>query len=183
MPFKTQPERGPQALRHALALMMKIKNCLYIWTTPLMWTLVSVLLYFYPGDEYGCFYIGTQPASWITLYHHFGSMTGDFMVILPIGMLVFMALGFCLDRMRTRNRTFYTIFLVVAFGFFYCFGIADLGSLDRIQRKYSILGFAGLSCNVALCSAIVVLCVVHVCKWLWQMSSLSKRQAPGAKQG
>lgn len=146
----------------------------YIWFIPLMWILVSMVLYFYPGDEYGCFYFGTLPASLICFFYDFGSMTKNLLAILPIGTIIFTGTGFCLDRLKANKKIFFVILALTTIALF-CYGVVDLGSLDRVQRKYSIPGFAGLSLNIALFFTIMISLAVYGFTRLWQLTHHSKR--------
>jgi hypothetical protein len=103
-------------------------------------------------------------------------------MILPIGVVLFIAFGFCLDRLRAKRAVFLTLNLAVAIGFFYCCALAPLGSLERVQSKYSILGFAGLSCNIGLCAAVLISFMTSACLWLWRMTRRFKRSSDAADQ-
>lgn len=149
--------------------LMILKYSFYVWFIPITWALVSVLLHFHSGDEHGCFYIGTLPFSFICTIRHFGSLTRDLQVILPIGIIVMAGIGYCLDCMKINKRVFVLLLVAVACSIFYFAGVVDLGSLDKVARKYSVPGFAGLSYNVALWLVIAISPLIALLTWLWRL--------------
>ena len=146
---------------------MKVKNSFYIWLIPLIWIIFCDVLYFYPGDEYGCFYIGTLPVSWILFFAHFNSITSNFFVILPIGIVIFLCFGLFLDWSRANKIVFFTVLIAAAIVVF-SMGVADRGSLDGLERKYTVMGFAAFSCAVGFYLSIGVSVVVWAFKCLWR---------------
>lgn len=149
---------------------MKPRAFFYIWLVSLIWTVVTWISFYHPGDEYGIWAMGSLPGLWAVLVRgNQGDIHGLLMPVLGAGFLTMLIFGFVMDLLRTPRRWFLGAWLLVAVGLFV--GVLVLG--DRpLQRAHTplegVLSIGLGAINVGLSVMVLITLMGHFCLWAWR---------------
>ncbi|NLD61581.1 hypothetical protein GX645_03915 [Candidatus Sumerlaeota bacterium] len=92
---------------------MKPKRYLYVWLLPLLWSVCSLLSYYYfPGTDKFMWLVGSLAGFWWVLFVRsvveFGAWWIPYVTVL-CGAFVMALPGFCLDRYRLNLKVFLAV--------------------------------------------------------------------------
>jgi hypothetical protein len=105
-----------------------------------VWSILCVLSYFNPGDEYGLFGIGAIIGSWIGFFLHTGSLQALFIASLVTGFLIMFGLSFIMEQLQINKKLFAALFTLAFIAYFIISiinhtGYEDIGAFEKMRYK------------------------------------------------
>ncbi len=127
----------------------------YLWLLPLLWSIFTVISFFYSGDEHALFAYGSLAGTWICFLYEFNTLEQALIPVLAIGAVILALIGFLLDWLRVKKRLWLFVFVLIAVLLFLC-QFSMYGSIERIRGKHGyVLGLVIVACNWGIYGAIM----------------------------
>ncbi len=135
-----------------------MKRHFYVWCVPLVFAVVSLLSFQWPGDEYALWVASSIVGVWWGFIFQVGDIQQWHIPWLTaaVGMVVLAPLGWALDRLRLDRRLWLGLLVVGTIGMF-LWSILSYESIDRAIRKNgSLQAYLLASINMGLYLSIIM---------------------------
>ncbi|MGH7139730.1 MAG: hypothetical protein ACREHD_28655, partial [Pirellulales bacterium] len=132
---------------------------LYSWFLPLFWTTVAWNNFYYPGDEYGGFFLGgALPGLWIiAIVGSMGNVQHTAVLVVAAGAVTVAVAGWLLDKLRAPFVPWALLSLVSAAGLF-AWSLSHFPTIERaLAKNGSYEAYVLPALNVGLTFATLVM--------------------------
>lgn len=111
---------------------------LFAWFLPLVWTTIASCNYYYPGDEYGGFYVGSMAGLWIAIIADIAGAIATpqqgAVLVVTAGATTVAIAGWLLDKLRAPFIAWSVVFSIVATSLF-AWSFGSFPSVERALAK------------------------------------------------
>lgn len=132
----------------------------YVWLVPLLWAVLSLFSFNWPGDEYAFWAVASLPGVWWNAFMNTGDIRQWWIPVLTAGLgaAVLVPFGWLMDRLRVSRRTWAVLFGVI-FVVLLANALLSHPSLQRAWAKNGplpayLFGAAGIAAYVSVIAAL-----------------------------